>query len=111
MKRKKITMLLIILLLLAFFVIGCKTETGPTSEEGLQEFTIEELAQYNGKNGMAAYVAVDGVVYDVTEISAWKDGQHNGFEAGKDLTDAIKNQSPHGVSKLRNVKKVGILIE
>ena len=29
-------------------------------------FTLAQLAQYDGQNGQPAYVAVDGVVYDVT---------------------------------------------
>ena len=74
-----------------------------------KEFTLEELKEFNGKDGKRAYVAVDGVVYDVTESKAWKDGQLNGFEAGNDLTDAIKNESPHGIAKLDNVVKVGVL--
>jgi predicted heme/steroid binding protein len=73
--------------------------------------TIEELAQYDGKDGRKAYVAVDGIIYDMTDSSAWRLGMHNGFQAGKDLTEAIKNVSPHGVSKLSNVPRVGRLAE
>jgi len=73
--------------------------------------TLEELAAYNGKDGKPAYVAVDGVIYDVTNIPQWKNGQHNGFEAGQDLTAAIKEQSPHGVSKLQNVPVAGKIKE
>ena len=31
------------------------------------ELTLEELTAFNGKNGARAYVAVDGVLYDVTD--------------------------------------------
>lgn len=72
-------------------------------------FTLEELSAFNGKNGQLAYIAVDGIVYDVTDLPAWKDGGHNGFEAGQDLTEAIKSQSPHGVSKLETLPIVGRL--
>lgn len=75
------------------------------------ELTLEELAAYNGKDGQPAYVAVDGIIYDMTNSKAWGEGQHNGFEAGKDLTEAINNVSPHGPSKLENVPEIGILIE
>lgn len=74
------------------------------------ELTVEELAQYNGKDGQPAYIAVDGIIYDVTNSAAWKNGQHNGFDAGKDLTSEIKEKSPHGVGKLDNVVEVGKLI-
>ena len=78
--------------------------------EGSLELTLEELAKFNGKDGARAYVAVDGIIYDMTDSAAWKNGDHNGFEAGKDLTDAIKNQSPHGTGKLSGVPEVGKLV-
>lgn len=81
----------------------------PAEAEGL-ELTVEELAQYNGKDGQKAYIAVDGIVYDVTNSAVWKNGQHNGFEAGKDLTAEIKDKSPHGVAKLDNVVEIGKLV-
>jgi predicted heme/steroid binding protein len=73
------------------------------------ELTLEELKEFNGKDGKPAYVAVDGVIYDVTASALWKDGSHNGFEAGQDLTEAIKEKSPHGVGKLENVVEIGVL--
>ena len=33
-------------------------------------FTEKELGKYDGQNGNPAYVAIDGVVYDVTNVSA-----------------------------------------
>lgn len=78
--------------------------------EGGLELTLEELAKFNGKDGARAYVAVDGIIYDMTDSPMWKNGDHNGFEAGKDLTDAIKNQSPHGTGKLSGVPEVGKLV-
>lgn len=71
--------------------------------------TLEELSQYDGKNGNPAYIAVDGVIYDVTNVTEWNGGDHNGFTAGQDLTEAIKTVSPHGVSKLNGVPVVGTL--
>ena len=32
-------------------------------------FTEKELGKYDGQNGNPAYVAIDGVVYDVTNVS------------------------------------------
>ena len=71
---------------------------------------LNELAKYNGKDGQPAYVAVDGVIYDMTNSLPWKNGEHNGFMAGKDLTKEIKEVSPHGVMKLDNVPVVGRLL-
>ena len=75
------------------------------------QFSLDELKQYNGKDGKPAYVAVDGIVYDVSASDKWKNGDHNGFEAGNDLTDEIKNVSPHGVKMLDRVPVVGKLAE
>ena len=57
-------------------------------------FTADELAQYNGMNGNPAYVAVDGIVYDMTQLGSWKNGKHQGLSAGQDLTAALA-ESPH----------------
>jgi len=77
----------------------------------LKVFTLEELSTYHGLDGKPAYVAVDGVVYDFTNLGAWRNGKHNGFNAGKDLTDEILNVSPHGVKNLEGVPIVGSLAE
>lgn len=81
-----------------------------SSSAAERTFTLEELATYNGKDGQPAYVAVDGVVYDVTDVPEWANGEHkNGLTAGKDLTEEIKNQSPHGLSVLADLPVVGKL--
>ncbi len=77
---------------------------------GTLELTLEQLKQYDGKNGNPAYVVVDGIIYDVSNVSAWKNGEHNGYSAGNDLTDIIKNKSPHGVKNLEGVPIVGKLV-
>lgn len=83
-----------------------------SSAEEMRTFTLEELSQYNGKDGQPAYVAVDGVVYDVTNVEAWKDGEHQmGLTAGNELTEEITNQSPHGIQVLDGLPIVGKFIE
>lgn len=78
------------------------------SEED-QVFTLEELSEYDGKDGNPAYVAVDGVVYDVSDIAVWEGGEHfSGVVAGVDNTEKI-SQSPHGESVLENLPIVGTL--
>ena len=74
-------------------------------------YTEQLDEKFNGKDGNPAYVAVDGIIYDVSASPAWKNGGHNGFEAGKDLTNEIKTISPHGVVKLENVPEVGRIVE
>ena len=63
----------------------------------MREFTLQDLAQFNGKTGNPAYVAYKGVVYDVTESGMWGDGDHEGMHsAGMDLTEA-HDDAPHDV--------------
>ncbi|MTV82297.1 cytochrome b5 domain-containing protein [Secundilactobacillus folii] len=71
--------------------------------------TKEQLKQYDGKNGNKAYVAIDGTIYDVTDVDAWKDGAHHGHTAGKDLSDAIMT-APHKKSVLAKLPVVGKLV-
>nr|WP_246840457.1 cytochrome b5 domain-containing protein [Lactobacillus xujianguonis] len=56
-------------------------------------FTKDKLAEFNGQDGHKAYVAVNGVVYDVTDIPEWHGGKHHGNLAGQDLTEALKHSS------------------
>jgi predicted heme/steroid binding protein len=112
---KLIITLLVVTLL--FLFTSCSAKPSPVAgTAGTQNasdlvLTLEELAKYNGQDGNPAYVAVDGIVYDVTKVPYWKGGKHNGFEAGKDLTDAIKNISPHGTAKLKGLPVVGKIKE
>jgi len=53
-------------------------------------FTKEELSFHDGKDGRPAYVAVDGLVYDLSSI--YKNGTHHGYEAGLDLSEEFHNE-------------------
>lgn len=72
-------------------------------------FTIEELATYNGKNGKAAYVAVNGTVYDVTSNRAWAAATHFGLVAGKDYTKEFASCHAGQQSILTTMPVVGRL--
>ncbi|MDA5388757.1 MULTISPECIES: cytochrome b5 domain-containing protein [Loigolactobacillus] len=69
-------------------------------------FTKAELAKFDGKNGNKAYVAIDGAVYDVTNVPQWAEGQHHGHVAGHDLSEAI-TKAPHKKSVLQKLTVVG----
>ena len=88
---------------IALWAAGCTTPPSQTPPDtaALPEMTLQELSAFNGKNASPVYVAVDGLVYDFSSLSKWKDGSHNGYQAGNDLTEIIKTKSPHGVSKLQ----------
>ncbi len=84
------------------------------SQQNLPEqrvFTVEELAQYDGSNGKPAYVAVNGIVYDVSLEATWGGGTHFGLYAGKDLTAQFNGCHDGRLEVLRNLPKVGILKE
>ena len=125
MRAKKISIsLLLILLISALMLFGCSSDqsasdssdssgsdetiTGTSGAE-LPSFSKEELAKYNGIDGNPAYIAVDGTVYDVTDVPQWKDGIHaDEYEAGKDVTSILKTQAPHSASKMDGVPVVGV---
>ena len=72
-------------------------------------FNAQTLSAYNGKNGAPAYVAVNGIVYDMTGIGAWTNGQHQGYSAGQDLTATFSN-SPHSEKMLTQLPIVGTFV-
>lgn len=75
----------------------------------MREFTAEDLKQFDGRDGRPAYVAYDGVVYDVTESAMWGDGDHEGMhDAGADLTEAHAD-APHDVY-VTDFPEVGTLV-
>lgn len=82
------------------------TATASTTTE--KEFTLDELATYNGQNGQPAYVAYEGTVYDVSNQPNWNGGKHNGETAGTDLTNEI-SKSPHGDKVFQELPVVGTL--
>ncbi len=49
-------------------------------------FTHEELALYNGTGGYPSYVAVNGIVYDVTNAPIFQTLTHFGLPPGRDLS-------------------------
>ena len=84
------------------------TETqNVTEKSAIKEYTLEELAEYNGKNGKV-YVAYQGQVYDVSSSNPWKEGMHAGCNAGTDLTGKL-DKTPHGAEILKGYPIVGSL--
>ena len=84
------------------------TDSNAATDTASQTFTADDLKQYNGQNGNPAYVAVNGTVYDVTNVKGWNNGSHQGLSAGMDLTSELAN-SPHGDSVLADLPVVGTL--
>lgn len=67
-------------------------EEGPKPEEG-KTFTQAEPAKSDGKGGKPAYVAVDGIAYEVTGSPNWPGGVHAPWNldamAGRDLSGIL----------------------
>lgn len=85
-------------------------QSGVMAETNRQELKLnsDELSAYNGMNGKPAYVAVNGVIYDVSNESTWGGASHFGLVAGKDLT--VQFNSCHKTEAvLSKLPKVGIL--
>jgi len=78
--------------------------------EEIREFTVEDLASFNGENGAPVYVAFEGRVFDVTASKLWRGGMHmKRHPAGRDLT-AEMQAAPHDVTVLDRFPQVGVLV-
>jgi predicted heme/steroid binding protein len=76
-----------------------------------QQFSELDLRRYHG-DGVSAYIAYDGVVYDVSDCPKWRDGMHEQLHwPGQDLTSELP-QAPHfdEVFSRPCVERVGVLI-
>ncbi|MEW5907461.1 MAG: cytochrome b5 domain-containing protein [Elusimicrobiota bacterium] len=111
---KKI-LLMAALALMAGGASAAEKAEGKKAEEWKEKvFTAEELKKFDGKAGRPVYVAVDGVVYDLSKVKYWRGGSHmNMHDAGGDLSDDIKNRAPEAIHKkgaiLSRYPKVGVL--
>jgi predicted heme/steroid binding protein len=63
----------------------------------MKDFTEEELAAFDGRDGRPVYVAYEGVVYDLSGSVMWAGGDHEAMHtAGHDIT-AEQEDAPHDV--------------
>jgi len=107
-----------ILLVLAVFFIGITAVTVRSVWFGQEKvepvsMTLEELSQFDGKEGRPMYVAVNGEVFDLTKCRYWKDGIHTKTPqdaiAGRDLTDILA-KSTHGIQRVKRYPLVGYIV-
>ncbi len=111
MKKKIIAGSIFTLIVVAIVFIACAS-TPYKEERAVPEktFTVTELAKFNGKDGNRAYVAYNGIVYDVTDEGAWKGGSHKGNDSGVDITDKL-NKIWHGAKVMKNHPVMGKLVK
>ena len=71
-------------------------------------YTKSQLALRNGQDKPEIWVALNGIIYDVTESRLWSNGQHYEHWAGQDLTHELAD-APHTASVFEKFKAVGKL--
>ncbi|MDY6794944.1 MAG: cytochrome b5 domain-containing protein [Actinomycetota bacterium] len=129
---KKLLIMLCMAALITLPLIGCgggseEVQTSQPMEEDasgdetiqgnedteLATFTQEELARYDGSGGNPAYVAVEGIVYDVSDSQYWPSGEHTpcGLDAvaGKDLSGVLDESPPRMRELIEKMPVVGVL--
>ena len=74
----------------------------------LPEYTRSQLALRNGQDKPQIWVALNGIIYDVTGSRLWRDGKHYEHWAGQDLTAELKD-APHSEGVFHRFEKVGKL--
>lgn len=97
--------------LIAVFVVGprLRRKQAKQTVSGSGDISLQELAQFDGKEGRKAYIAYKGIIYDVSENPMWKNGTHMGRHfAGNDLTEML-SQAPHGEDRVLRLPQVGKL--
>jgi predicted heme/steroid binding protein len=100
-------------LLIAFLLVFTIAIMAGCAEQNKEipnvQFTAATLAEYDGKDGRSAYIAVDGLVYDASNHKSWTDGEHHGFSAGKDLSEEF--HKTHKETTLRKLPIMGTYID
>ena len=76
--------------------------------DDLPEYSRSFLALRNGQDKPEIWVALHGLIYDVTRSRLWRDGKHYEHWAGQDLTDELKD-APHDAKVFDKFKVIGKL--
>jgi|GEM_PF-2073690 len=76
-----------------------------------RDFTLEELKTYDGSAGRPSYVAINGVVYDVSMTASWGGGTHFGFKSGQELGSDFLNCHKNSGDILKSLTIVGKIIK
>lgn len=80
-------------------------------EKELLILTPEELAEFDGKNNKPAYIAIDGMIYDISNIELFKKSPHNELQFGKDLTNEFSECHDGNLEILNKIPIIGMLAE
>ena len=76
----------------------------------MQSYTLSQLSLRNGQDRDEVWVAVNGIIYDLTSSQIWMKGLHYDHWAGQELSEELK-EAPHLPSVLSKFKVVGKLTD
>jgi len=76
--------------------------------DDLPEYSRSYVALRNGQDKPEIWVALHGLIYDVTRSRLWRDGKHYEHWAGQDLTDELKD-APHDAKVFDKFTVIGKL--
>lgn len=79
-------------------------------QDGTLTMNKEELRQYTGDNGSKKYVAVNGIIYDLTNAPQLDYAPHCQIVGGTDVTKMFNSCHGENYNLLENLPKVGVLI-
>jgi predicted heme/steroid binding protein len=80
-----------------------------TDTANLPAYTRTQLALRNGQDKPEIWVALHGMIYDVTSSRLWRNGKHYEHWAGQDLTPELAD-APHTEKVFDKFNVVGILV-
>ena len=79
-------------------------------QDGVLTMNREELRQYTGDNKTRKYVAVNGIIYDLTDAPQLDYAPHCQIVGGTDVTKMFNSCHGDNYDILEKLPKVGVLI-
>ncbi|BCN31247.1 cytochrome b5-like heme/steroid binding domain-containing protein [Anaeromicropila herbilytica] len=77
------------------------------STQQIRQLSIDDLTYFNGKNGRKAYIAVDEIIYDVTNDLSWGAHKHS-LTLGRDLSNFYRRKEKK--EELYHLPIIGIVV-
>ncbi|UBM58828.1 cytochrome b5 [Marinilongibacter aquaticus] len=78
------------------------------AKDALPIIKRNQLALRNGQDKPEIWVALNGIVFDVSASRLWRNGKHYEHWAGQDLTDEL-GDAPHTEKVFEKFKAIGVL--
>jgi arsenite oxidase small subunit len=81
------------------------------NNEKYRVFTLDELRNYNGRDGKPLYLIFKGKVYNLSESKLWVNGKHMGMHVFDEKLEETIKQAPHAEEVLSRFQIIGELRE